>query len=184
MPKKPNRHKRGRIWKVKNTSQRKTEGRYRKCYTPHTLDIFLFHCTSWLRNTPCKRITIYIKRPTYTLSVYQNKLPALDDFLITFLMKANFQNKIHMKLLETVNRSNFPGGSDSKESAFNAGNLGSIPGFPGSPGTGTGIRLQYGCLENPMDREPGGLQSTRSQRVRHNLATEHKHKQGPQDTLL
>ena len=107
MPKKPNRHKRGRIWKVKNTSQRKTEGRYRKCYTPHTLDIFLFHCTSWLRNTPCKRITIYIKRPTYTLSVYQNKLPALDDFLITFLMKANFQNKIHMKLLETVNRSNF-----------------------------------------------------------------------------
>ena len=85
------------------------------------------------------------------MSVYQNKLPALDDFLITFLMKANFQNKIHMKLLETVNRSNFPGGSDSKESAFNAGNLGSIPGFPGSPGTGAGIRLQYGCLENPMD---------------------------------
>jgi len=24
------------------------------------------------------------------LSVYQNKLPALDDFLITFLMKATF----------------------------------------------------------------------------------------------
>ena len=53
--------------------------------------------------------------------------------------------------METVNRSNFPGGSDSKESAFNAGNLGSIPGLQGSPGTGTGIRLQYCCLQNPMD---------------------------------
>ena len=137
--------------KWKTLHKAKTEGRYRKCYKPHTLDIFLFHCTSWLLNTPCKGITRYVKIPTYTLSVYQNKLPALDDFLITFLMKANFQNKIHMKLLETVNRSNFPGGSDSKESAFNAGNLGSIPGLPGSPGTGTGIRLQYGCLENPMD---------------------------------
>ena len=29
--------------------------------------------------------------------------------------------------------------------------LGSIPGLQGSPGTGTGIRLQYCCLENPMD---------------------------------
>ena len=53
--------------------------------------------------------------------------------------------------METVNRSNFPGSSDSKESAFNAGNLGSIPGLQGSPGTGTGIRLQYCCLQNPMD---------------------------------
>ena len=44
-----------------------------------------------------------------------------------------------------------PGGSDGKEPAFNAGNLGSIPGLQGSPGTGTGIRLQYCCLENPMD---------------------------------
>ena len=163
MPKKPNRHKRGRIWKVKNTSQRKTEGRYRKCYTPHTLDIFLFHCTSWLRNTPCKRITIYIKRPTYTLSVYQNKLPALDDFLITFLMKANFQNKIHMKLLETVNRSNFPGGSDSKESTCIGGDVGSIPGLGRSPEEGKGHLLQYSGLENSMDCIVHGVTKSQTQ---------------------
>ena len=30
--------------------------------------------------------------------------------------------------------------------------------------------LQYSCLENPRDREPGRLQSTGSQRVEHNLA--------------
>jgi len=36
----------------------------------------------------------------------------------------------------------------------------------------------------PWTEEPGGLQSMRSQRVRHDLATEHKHKQGPQDMSL
>lgn len=36
-------------------------------------------------------------------SVYQNKLPAFDDFLATFLMKAKFiLKKIHIKLLEIV----------------------------------------------------------------------------------
>ena len=46
----------------------------------------------------------------------------------------------------------FPGGSDSKESAYNAGDLGSIPGSGRSPGEGNGYPLQYSCLENPMDR--------------------------------
>ena len=43
----------------------------------------------------------------------------------------------------------FPGGSDSKESAFNAGNLGSIPGLGKSPGGEHGNTLQYSCLEHP-----------------------------------
>ena len=37
-----------------------------------------------------------------------------------------------------------------------------------SPGEGNGIPLQYSCLENPMEEEPGGLQSMGSQRVGHN----------------
>ena len=53
----------------------------------------------------------------------------------------------------------FPGGSDDKESACNAGDLGSIPGLGRSPGEGNGYPPQYSGLENPMDREPGGLQS-------------------------
>ena len=36
-----------------------------------------------------------------------------------------------------------------------------------SPGGGHDNPLQYSCLENPMDRGPGGLWSTESQRVRH-----------------
>ena len=47
----------------------------------------------------------------------------------------------------------FPGGSDSKESACNVGDLGLIPGLGRSPGEGNDNPLQYSCLENSMDRE-------------------------------
>ena len=45
----------------------------------------------------------------------------------------------------------FPGGSDSKVSAYNLGDLGSIPGSGRSPGEGNGNPLKYPCLENSMD---------------------------------
>ena len=44
----------------------------------------------------------------------------------------------------------------------NAGDIrdmGLILGWGRSPGGGHGNPLQYSCLENPMDREPGGLPS-------------------------
>jgi len=44
---------------------------------------------------------------------------------------------------------------------------GSIPGSGRSPGEENGNPLQYSCLENPMDGEPGVLQSMVSQRVGH-----------------
>ena len=50
---------------------------------------------------------------------------------------------------------NFPGGTISKEAAYNAGELGSIPGSGRFPGEGNDNPLQYSCLENSMDR--GGL---------------------------
>ena len=45
----------------------------------------------------------------------------------------------------------FPGGSDSKASAYNAGDPGSITGSERSPGEGNGNPLQDSCLENPMN---------------------------------
>ena len=39
------------------------------------------------------------------------------------------------------------------------------------PGEGNGNLLQHSCLEDLMDREACGLQSTGSQRVTHNLVT-------------
>ena len=49
-------------------------------------------------------------------------------------------------------KSGFPGGSNSKESAYSAGALGLIPGWGRSPGEGNGNALHYSCLENSMDR--------------------------------
>ena len=63
------------------------------------------------------------------------------------------------------------GGSDGKESTWSVGDMGSIPGWGRSPGGGHGNPLQSSCLENPMDGEPGGLQSMGSQRFRQNWAT-------------
>ena len=57
-----------------------------------------------------------------------------------------------------------------KKPPANAGDIrdvGSIPGLGRSPGRGYGNPLQCSCLENPIDREPGGLQSTGSQRDGH-----------------
>ena len=58
-----------------------------------------------------------------------------------------------------------PSGSDDKESVCNAGDPGSIPGLGRCPGEGNGYPLQYSCLENSMDTEPGGLQSMGLQTV-------------------
>ena len=60
------------------------------------------------------------------------------------------------------------GGSDGKASACYVGDPGSIPGLERCPGKVNGNPLQYSCLENSMDKEPGRLQSMGSQRVRHN----------------
>ena len=61
----------------------------------------------------------------------------------------------------------FPGGSDGKASVYKAGDPSSIPELGRSPGEGNGNPLQYYCLENPMDGGAWWLQSTGSQRVRH-----------------
>ena len=43
--------------------------------------------------------------------------------------------------------------------------VGSFPGFGRSSAEGNGNSLQYSCLRIPWTEEPGGLQSTGSQRV-------------------
>ena len=65
----------------------------------------------------------------------------------------------------------FPGSSDSKESACNVGNLGSIPGLERSPGGGNGNPFQYSCLENPMDRGAWWATVHGAQKVRNDGAT-------------
>ena len=52
-------------------------------------------------------------------------------------------------------------------SAGDLTNVGLIPGLGRSAGGEHENPLQYSCLENPMDRGVGGLQSVGSHRVRH-----------------
>ena len=57
-----------------------------------------------------------------------------------------------------------------KNPLANAGDLRDtdlIPGMGRSLGGGNSNQLQYSFLQNPMAKEPGGLQSTRLQRVGH-----------------
>ena len=62
----------------------------------------------------------------------------------------------------------FPGGAMIKKNPpVNVGDAGLIPGLERSPGEGNGNRLQYSCLENPMDGGAWWPQSTGSQRVGH-----------------
>ena len=66
--------------------------------------------------------------------------------------------------------SSFPGGAVVKNLPANAGDkrdIGLIPGSGRSPGEGNGNPLQYSCLENLAGLVYG------SQRVGHDLATEH-----------
>ena len=55
----------------------------------------------------------------------------------------------------------FPGGLVVKNPPASAGDMSWIPGSGRSPGegNGNGNPLGYVCLENPMDREAGRLQS-------------------------
>ena len=66
-----------------------------------------------------------------------------------------WQNHYHLGAMGV----GFLGSSDGKESACNVGDPDSIRELGRSPGGGHGNPLQYFCLENPMDVEPGGLQS-------------------------
>ena len=60
-----------------------------------------------------------------------------------------------------------------KESPASAGDTGSIPGSRRSPGEGNATHSSILAWEIPWTEEPGGLQSVGSQRIRHDLVTEH-----------
>ena len=62
-----------------------------------------------------------------------------------------------------------PGGSTVKNPRASAGDVDPIPGWEGPPEEGNGSPLRYSCLGNPTE-EPGGLQSTGSQKSQTRLS--------------
>ena len=74
------------------------------------------------------------------------------------------------QVLDTINSRNylgFPGGSDSKESASDAGDLGLIPGQEDLLKKEMATHSSVLAWRIPGTREPGGLPSMGSHRVRH-----------------
>ena len=61
----------------------------------------------------------------------------------------------------------FAGGSEDKASACNAGDPGLIPGWEDPLEEGMATHSSILAWRIPWTEEPGGLQSTGSQRVRH-----------------
>ena len=74
---------------------------------------------------------------------------------------------VHKYMCLCLERIDFPGDLDGKESACNAGYLGSIPGSGSSPREGNGNPLQYSCPENPTDRGAWWAADRGWQRVGH-----------------
>ena len=67
---------------------------------------------------------------------------------------------------QTYCRKGFPGGSGSKESTCNTRDQDLILGFGRFPGERNSYPFSYSHLGNSWTEEPGGLQSTGSQRER------------------
>ena len=70
----------------------------------------------------------------------------------------------------------FPGGSVSKDTAWNAGDLDSMPGLGTSPGEGTATHSSILAWEIPWTKEPGWLHTVHGvARVGHDWATTPHH---------
>ena len=67
----------------------------------------------------------------------------------------------------------FPGGSDGKEATCSVGDLCSIPGWEDPLEEGMATHSSILAWRIPWTEEPGRLQSTGSQTVRHDWATKH-----------
>ena len=78
-------------------------------------------------------------------------------------------------ILIVVLFSGFPSGSAVKNLPANVGDVGLIPGLERSLEKEMATHANTFVWEIPWTEELGGLQSMGSQRVRHDLATEHEH---------
>ena len=86
--------------------------------------------------------------------------PTLSDPMDCSLSGSPIPGIFQARVLEwgAITFSGARGYSDSKASVYNEGDPGPIPGSGRSPGEGNGNPLQYSCLENLMEEEPGRLQ--------------------------
>ena len=92
-------------------------------------------------NCPLKIIIGKFNKNLYELSLYMAVSQYLSDF---YIMRWSWHFSSIFTYQWLSDFSNYPDGSDHKESACSVGDLGSVPGLGRFPGG-----LQYPCLENP-----------------------------------
>ena len=102
-----------------------------------------------LSSNPCQPLVCFLSRMSFiwNYTVYNLLCPSLNIIISCCCV---YQYFIYCRVV--VYYTDFPGGSDSKESACNAGDVSSTPGSGRFPGEGNGYPLQYPCLENSMNR--------------------------------
>ena len=103
---------------------------------------------------PSKTFHVLVSLQIFSPLSTRSSLPHLPYILLFNAVQLSFllRNSPHIPWAKISIYSDFPGGSDGKESACNARDPGSIPGLKGSFGEGNGNPLQYSCLENSTDR--------------------------------
>ena len=74
---------------------------------------------------------------------------------------------VTIKIANIIEHLGFPGGSAVKNLPASVGDPGLIPGLGRSPGEGNGYPLHIFGWRIPWTKEPGGLQSMGSQRIRY-----------------
>ena len=89
----------------------------------------------------------------WLLSKYRVDLSSFDRHCMAYKAQNTYYQALYRKSLPTSTQHKaFPGGTLVKNSPANAGDTVLTPGSGRSPGEGNSNRLQYSCLENPMDR--------------------------------
>ena len=103
---------------------------------------------------PSKTFHMLVSLQIFSPLSTRSSLPHLPHILLFNAIQLSFllRNSPHIPWAKISIYSDFPGGSDGKESGCNARDPGSIPGSERSPGEGHSNSFQYSCLENPMDR--------------------------------
>ena len=114
-------------------------------------------CSSSSRSAIRVVSSVYLRLLIFLLAVL---IPACASSSLAFYMMYSAY-KLNKQGV-TYNQMGFPGGSASKESAWNVGDLDLIPGLGRSPGEENGYPLQYSGLENSMDCIVRGVAKTQT----------------------
>ena len=104
----------------------------------------------WVKNWPVvQKLQVVLMHPSEFCS--NNPFSGVSLLPLCLILKLSEYPDTFLIILKNRNKQLEDALLNGLASPYNAGDLGSILGSGRSPGEGNGNRLQYFCLENPMD---------------------------------